>query len=199
VSVQPQADGTGTPALVATPGHTIGPFYGFALPFDRDSELVDRGVPGATRLHGTVYDGHGAVIPDALLEIRQADADGSVPSATGSLHRDRHTFTGWGRASVDREGHYTFTTVNPGATAPGSAPFIALVVFARGLLNKLHTRIYLPDDADALAADPLLRSLPADERATLVATREPNGDLRFDVRLQGEGETVFLTYPRHRP
>jgi protocatechuate 3,4-dioxygenase, alpha subunit len=184
--------------LVPTPGHTVGPFYGFALPFARDSELADRGAPGAIRLHGTVYDGHGAVIPDALLEIWQADADGRFARASGSLRRDGHTFTGWGRAGVDGEGHYTFTTVDPGASEPGSAPFIALVVFARGLLDKLHTRIYLPDDADALAADPLLRSLPDDERATLIATREPNGDLRFDVRLQGEGETVFLTYPRHR-
>ena len=116
-----------------------------------------------------------------------------------SLLRDRHTFTGWGRAAVDGEGHYTFTTVDPGATEPGRAPFIALVLFARGLVNKLHTRIYLPDDAPALGADPLLRSLTDEERATLVATREPNGDLRFDVRLQGEGETVFLTFPRHRP
>ena len=191
---QPEGD----PALVPTPGHTIGPFYGFALPFEGDSDLVDRGAPGAIRLHGTVVDGDGAIVPDALLEIWQADADGAVPSVGGSLRRDRHTFTGWGRAGVDGEGHYTFTTVNPGVTDPGHAPFIALVVFARGLLNKLHTRIYLPDDAAALAADPLLGSLPADERATLVATREPNGDLCFDVRLQGEGETVFLTYPRHQ-
>ncbi len=183
--------------LTPTPGHTIGPFFGFALPFERDSELVDRGAPGAIRVHGVVTDGHGTPIPDALLEIRQADADGSIPCVTGSLVRDRHTFTGWGRASVDREGHYTFTTLNPGVTRPGRAPFLSLVVFARGLLDKLHTRLYLPDDAAALAADPLLRSLTAEERATLVATREPNGDLRFDIRLQGEGETVFLTYPRH--
>jgi protocatechuate 3,4-dioxygenase alpha subunit len=187
------------PELIPTAGNTIGPFFGFALPFERDSELADRGAPGAIRLHGTVYDGHGAVVPDALLEIWQADAEGVVPSATGSLLRDRHTFTGWGRASVDGEGRYTFTTVNPGATEPGRASFIAVVVFARGLLNKLHTRLYLPDDEAALAAEPLLRSLPEAERGTLVATREPNGDLRFDVRLQGEGETVFLTYPRHRP
>ncbi len=191
----PRADGDLTP----TPGHTIGPFFGFALPFERDSELVDRGAPGALRLHGVVTDGLGTPIPDALLEIRQADADGTIPSATGSLVRDRHTFTGWGRASVDREGHYTFTTVNPGASEPGRAPFISLVVFARGLRDTLHTRIYRPDDAAALAADPLLRSLTDAERATLVAAREPNGDLQFDIRLQGEGETVFLTYPRHRP
>jgi protocatechuate 3,4-dioxygenase, alpha subunit len=195
VSVHQRPEGDLTP----TPGHTIGPFFGFALPFERDSELADRGAPGAIRLHGTVTDGHGSRVPDALLEIWQADADGTIPSATGSLLRDRHTFTGWGRASVDGEGHYTFTTVDPGVTAEGHAPFISLVVFARGLTHKLHTRIYLPDDAAALAADPLLRSLPDDERATLVATREPNGDLRFDIRLQGEGETVFLTYPRHRP
>ena len=195
---QPQPQPRGD-QLTPTPGHTIGPFYGFALPFDGDSQLADRGAPGAIRLHGTVYDGHGGRVPDALLEIWQADADGRVPSSSGSLDRDGFTFTGWGRASVDREGHYTFTTVNPGATEPGRAPFVAVVVFARGLTNRLHTRIYLPDDEAALAADPLLASLSPQERATLVATREPTGDLRFDVRLQGEGETVFLAFPRHQP
>lgn len=183
--------------LVATPGQTVGPFYGYALPYEQDHRLIDPSRPGSIRLHGTVYDGAGAPIPDSLLEIWQPDAEGVVPRETGSLRRDGYTFTGFGRAEVDPTGHYTFTTVNPGPTEEGKAAFIHLVVFARGLLNKLHTRIYLPDDAPALDADPLLSSLDPERRATLVAGREDDGGLRFDVHLQGEGETVFLQFAGH--
>ncbi len=181
--------------LAATPGHTIGPFYGYALPFPGDHELVAPTHAGALRLYGRVTDGHGDPIPDALLEIWQADEHGAVSQRPGSLHRDGYTFTGWGRAAADATGYYSFTTVNPGVSREGVAAFISLVVFARGLLNKLHTRIYLPEDDEALAADPLLGSLPEDRRRTLIASREANGDLRFDLRLQGEDETVFLSYP----
>lgn len=182
--------------LVATPGQTVGPFYGFALPYPRDHELVDRATPGAIRLHGVVYDGEGTPIPDAMLEIWQADADGTIATAPGSLVRDGYTFTGFGRAAVDNVGHYDFTTVDPGPV-DGTAPFIAMVVFARGLLNKLHTRVYLPEDEERLAADPVLSSLDDDRRRTLIATREANGDLRFDVHLQGDDETVFLQFPNN--
>lgn len=186
---------TANTELRATPGQTIGPFYGYALPYEKGEQLVPLGHPLAVRLHGVVTDGNGAVVPDALLEIWQADANGEVPTADGSLVRDGYTFTGFGRAAVDNVGHYTFTTVDPGPTEPGRAPFIALTIFARGLLNRLFTRIYLPEDTEALANDPLLRSLPEDRRRTLVAEREPDGSLRFDIRMQGEAETVFLTYP----
>ena len=182
--------------LVPTPGQTIGPFYGYALPYEKDNELVNQAHPNSVRLHGVVYDGKGEVIPGALLEIWQADEDGNVVSREGSLVRDGYTFTGWGRTAVDNVGHYTFTTVNPGATEPGKAPFIMLTVFARGLLNRLFTRIYLPEDTAALANDPLLASLTEAERKTLIATREADGSLRLDIRLQGEEETVFLSYPR---
>lgn len=182
--------------LTATPGQTIGPFYGYALPYARDNELVSPSRTGAVRLHGTVYDGDGTVVPDALLEIWQADEAGNIVQQAGSLVRDGYTFTGFGRTAVDNEGNYTFTTLNPGATDAGKAPFIMLTVFARGLLNRLFTRIYLPEDTAALAADPLLASLDAADRATLIATREADGALRFDVHLQGEGETAFLSYPR---
>jgi protocatechuate 3,4-dioxygenase, alpha subunit len=181
--------------LAPTPGQTIGPFFAYALPFERDNELVPPGSPGSIRLHGVVTDGAGAPVPDALLEIWQADASGAVPSATGSLHRDGWTFTGWGRASTDDEGHYSFTTVEPGAVQADSAPFIAVTVFARGLLNRLFTRAYVPDDR--LGGDLLLNSLPAQRRQTLIAVRDEHG-LRFDVRLQGDDETVFLRYPGHR-
>ena len=181
--------------LSATPGQTIGPFYGYALPFDKDNQLLPPGMPGSVRLQGTVTDGAGDTVPDALLEIWQANAEGNIPQGSGSLVRDGYTFTGWGRTAVDNAGNYTFTTVNPGPTEEGAAPFISFVVFARGLLNKLHTRMYLPDDEEALARDALLSSLPEDRRRTLIATREADGGLRWNICLQGEGETVFLTYP----
>jgi protocatechuate 3,4-dioxygenase, alpha subunit len=175
-----------------TPGQTVGPFFGQALPYDGGNELVPAGRADAIRLHGVVYDGNGAPIPDAMIEIWQADANGVVSRETGSLHRDGWTFTGWGRAETERTGHYSFTTVLPGPTEEGKAPFFAVVVFARGLLDRLFTRIYLPGHP-ANDGDPLLASLTEEERATLVATAEPTG-LRFDIRLQGEGETVFLQH-----
>ena len=178
--------------LTATPGQTVGPFFGYALPYDGGHELVPGSHPGAIRLHGRVLDGDGQPVPDALLELWQADADGTVVQEAGSLHRDGYTFTGWGRAETDAEGRYTFTTVRPGAE-PGRAAFFCVTVFARGLLDRLFTRAYLPQDAAALDADPLLASVPADRRDTLVARSGRDG-YEFDVRLQGEHETVFLTY-----
>lgn len=181
--------------LTATPGQTIGPFYGYALPFEKDNQLLSPGMPGSVRLQGTVTDGAGDPIPDALLEIWQADADGNIPQRAGSLVRDGYTFTGWGRTAVDNVGNYTFTTVNPGPAEEGAAPFISFVIFARGLLNKLHTRMYLPDDEEALARDTLLSSLSEERRRTLIATREADGGLRWNISLQGRDETVFLSFP----
>jgi len=183
---------TPIPTPIPTPGQTVGPFYGFALPYRRDHELVTPAHPGAIRLHGTVFDGAGAPVPDALLEIRQAGPDGVVPTVDGSIRRDGTRFTGWGRAGVDPGGHYAFTTLVPGPAAPGRAPFIAVVVFARGLMDRLFTRAYVP--GPWLDGDPFLAALDRDERATLVAGVEPTGDLRFDVRLQGPGQTTFLTF-----
>ncbi|MDQ2756638.1 MAG: protocatechuate 3,4-dioxygenase subunit alpha [Actinomycetota bacterium] len=183
-----------------TPGQTIGPFFGFALPYAAGPHLVDRAHPGAVRLHGRVLDGAGNPVPDALLEIWQAGADGVVPQGPGSLRRDGWGFTGFGRAATADDGSFAFTTVEPGAAARGGsgpAPYIAVVVFARGLLNRLFTRVYVPGDDAALAADPLLSALSPDRRGTLVARREPDGGLSWDVRLQGEDETVFLAFPGH--
>jgi protocatechuate 3,4-dioxygenase beta subunit len=117
----------------------------------------------AIQLHGVVTDGDGKPVPDALLEIWQADADGVIPKTTGSFRRDGWTFTGWGRAGTDDEGRYSFSTVLPGATQPDSAPFILVTVFARGLLNRLFTRAYLP--GEQLASDPA---------AELAARRTPS-------------------------
>jgi protocatechuate 3,4-dioxygenase alpha subunit len=179
-------------SVVPTAGQTVGPFFGYALPFPGDQHLVPPGSPGSVRVHGTVYDGAGDPVPDAILELWQTDTAGNVVQEPGSLHRDSHTFTGWGRASTDRTGHYSFTTVTPGG------PFFALTVFARGLLNRLFTRVYLPDEAE----DPFLATVDPDRRSTLLATRDETGPVTaylFDVRLQGEGETVFLAFPRHQP
>lgn len=180
-----------------TPGQTVGPFYGYALPYDGGEALVGPSHPDAVRLHGTVYDGVGAPVPDALVEIWQADAHGVVPSVEGSLHRDGWTFTGWGRAAADPGGRYSFTTVRPGPTEEGGAAFFAVTVFARGLLDRLFTRIYLPEDREALDRDALLRSVPEARRRSLVATADAQGYC-FDIRLQGEDETVFLAFPATR-
>ncbi len=184
--------------LAPTPGQTIGPFFHYALPFDHDRELVPAGAPGAVRLHGYVRDGAGEGLPDAMLEIRQADAEGVVPEVEGSLRRDGTVFTGWGRSHTDPNGHYWFSTLEPGATSAGRPRYIAVTVFARGLLDRLFTRVYLPTEPEALADDPLLSTLDDADRARLTAVRDGAASLRFDVHLQGPDETPFLSFPRHR-
>lgn len=168
-----------------TAGQTVGPFFSYGTAYPKMHEVVHPFSPGAVLLGGTVYDGAGAPIPDAMVEIFGADADGSVPSARGAFRRDDHTFTGFGRSFTTDDGHYEFWTREPGA----ASPFFAAIVYARGLPDKLHTRIYLPG-----ATDPFLEGLAEDERATLIATRRPDGSLHHDIRLQGENETVFLAF-----
>lgn len=180
---------------IPTPAQTVGPFFGFALPYEGGEALVDRSHPGAVRLTGTVYDGEGSPVPDALIEIWQADQNGHIPQETGSLRRDGYTFTGWGRAAVDATGRYSFTTVEPGPTAPRSPAYFLITVFARGLMDRLFTRAYLPLRQGAPPSDALLDSLPENRRRTLLARRQEDGSLRFDIRLQGDDETVFLRYP----
>ncbi|QIK63636.1 protocatechuate 3,4-dioxygenase subunit alpha [Leucobacter viscericola] len=177
----------------ATPGQTVGPFFAYGTTFPKKHEVAFPHSPGAIVLGGTVYDGAGNPIPDSMIEIFAADADGSVSRARGTFKRDDHTFTGFGRAFTSDEGHYEFWTRNPGSV-DGEAPFFAVIVYARGLPDKLHTRVYLPENSELLNADPLLSSLTAEERATLVATRTPEGYLSHDIYLQGEKETVFLAY-----
>ena len=180
--------------LVPTPGQTVGPFFHDALPYADGPHPAPPGVPGTIRLHGTVYDGSGAPVPDALLEIRQADASGRVPHVEGSLRRDGR-FTGWARVATDAGGRYAITTVEPAPTREGTAAHFAVTVFARGLLDRLFTRIYLP--GPAADTDPLLTSLPVERRRTLVAMRDDDGDLTHDIHLQGEHETVFISFPAH--
>lgn len=176
------------PELACTPGQTVGPFFALALPSPGDSDLVAAAHPGAVRLHGTVFDGAGAPVPDALIELWQPDADGRI--ACGGA-----AFTGFGRSATDADGRFKFTTVTPGSTSSGRPSFFAITVFARGLLHRLFTRAYLPD-ADP-GSDPLLSTVDSERRTTLLCVAESDSGhdgYRFDIRLQGPRETVFLAH-----
>ncbi|MFF7070996.1 protocatechuate 3,4-dioxygenase subunit alpha [Streptomyces pseudovenezuelae] len=189
--------------VLPTPSHTVGPFYGHALPFPGGGDIAPVGHPDALTLQGYITDGAGNPLPDAFLELWSADPEGNVPQVDGSIRRDPASggylgrngveFTGWGRIQTDANGHWSARTLRPGARGQ-SAPYISVCVFARGLLVHLYTRIYLPGDEAALAGDPLLNRVPAERRDTLVARKRDDGTYRFDIRLQGEGETVFLEY-----
>lgn len=186
----------------ATASQTIGPFFREALERPAWSDLTRAGARGeSVRIEGVVYDGERAPVPDALLELWQPDAAGRF------AHRDDPRpdppdpcFRGFGRACTDAGGRFAFRTVVPGAVpAPGGgvqAPHANLSIFARGLLKRLVTRIYFSDRAAQNARDPLLAAI-ADEarRRTLIAERSEVAGVvayRFDIVLQGDGETVFL-------
>ncbi|MGW8065574.1 protocatechuate 3,4-dioxygenase subunit alpha [Streptomyces ziwulingensis] len=189
--------------VLPTPSHTVGPFYGYALPFRGGEDIAPTGHPDTVTVHGYVYDGGGDPLPDALVEVWGPGADGTLPTADGSMRRDPASggflgrngveFTGFGRIQTDANGHWYVRTLRPGARG-GHAPYVSVCVFARGLLVHLFTRIYLPGDAARLAADPLLSRLDPHRRDTLIASEEGGGTYRFDIRLQGEGETVFLEF-----
>jgi protocatechuate 3,4-dioxygenase alpha subunit len=173
-----------------TPWQTVGPFFHDALPYAAGPRVVGESVPGQFRLAGFVYDGEGQPIPDALVEIWQPDQEGRFATAPG-MFAEPEGFRGFGRSAT--EDGYEFFTVKPGPvpTIDGrpQAPHLAMSVFARGMLRRVATRVYFPEDD--LEQDPLLASLPAARRASLVATTAPDG-YRFDVYLQGDQETVFL-------
>jgi protocatechuate 3,4-dioxygenase alpha subunit len=177
-----------------TPSQTVGPFFGYALPYANGWELVPPHHPEAIRLHGTVFDGDGVAVPDAILEVWQADSAGGMSQELGSLEPDGYTFTGFGRASVNLAGHYSFTTVKPGPTSDTAAPSILVTVFARGLTHHLFTRVYFPGDEAAQATDAVLAAVSADRRSTLLCVSDGPASYRFDIRLQGSGETVFLDF-----
>jgi protocatechuate 3,4-dioxygenase alpha subunit len=182
--------------LAPTPSQTAGPFFGFALLDWIGNELVPPDAPGAIRIVGAVTDGSGDPVPDAMVEIWQANAAGRY-AGPADPRQDvpvEEGFTGFGRSGTE-DGGFAFTTVKPGRV-PGEngalqAPHVDVSVFARGLLKRLVTRIYFPDEEEANEADPLLSALAPDDRATLLAVPD-GGVLRFDIRLQGERQTVFL-------
>ncbi|MFF9028914.1 protocatechuate 3,4-dioxygenase subunit alpha [Streptomyces iakyrus] len=190
-------------SVLPTPSHTVGPFYGHALPFRGGEDIAPLGHPDTVTVHGYVTDGEGGPLPDALIELWGPDPDGNLPTTDGSMRRDPASggflgrngveFTGWGRIQTDANGHWYARTLRPGARGR-NAPYVSVCVFARGLLVHLYTRIYLPGDAAVLAADPLLSGLEDARRDTLIAAEEGDGTYRFDIRLQGEGETVFLEF-----
>ncbi|WP_375388856.1 protocatechuate 3,4-dioxygenase subunit alpha [uncultured Amnibacterium sp.] len=180
--------------LRQTPSQTVGPFFGYALPFPGGAQLVPAGAAGAITVHGTVTDGEGEPIPDALLEWWQPDAAGRISQRDGSRARELGRFTGFGRITVDLGGHYELTTLLPGAVAPSTAPWALVTVFARGLLHHLFTRAYLVGADDPVPADPLLDRIDPARRETLLARADGPSSYRFDLRLQGDRETVFLDY-----
>jgi protocatechuate 3,4-dioxygenase alpha subunit len=182
-----------------TPSQTIGPFFHDALLNEDRSGLVPPHHPRAVRIDGTIYDGAGKPVPDAMVEIWQADEEGRYADTTDDreeLARDPETFSGFGRSGTDAVGRFSFLTVKPGPV-PGpdgssQAPHIMVSVFARGLLKRLITRIYFPDESESNARDPVLSSIEDPEfRKTLVANDE-GGLLRFDVHLQGDNQTAFF-------
>ena len=182
--------------LPQTPSQTIGPFFAVALCWPDGPDVVPEGAPGAVWLGGRVTDGAGEPVPDALVETWQADGAGRFAHPYDPRGPATLAFGGFGRGPTDADGRWAVRTVKPGPlpTAEGGleAPHLNVSVFARGLLNRVVTRVYFPDEAEANAADPLLASIPDPEaRARLVAAAD--GDrLCFDIRLQGAQETPFL-------
>jgi protocatechuate 3,4-dioxygenase alpha subunit len=190
-----------------TPSQTVGPYFSMILAHDDEGEtlVADTTVGEPIVITGTLLDGDRAPIEDGLVEIWQANADGRYRHPLD----DRHdvpvddTFTGFGRAKTHFEdGTFRFRTIRPGAVpAPDGgmqAPHVNVVVQARGMLDPVWTRLYFPEDTDAHAGDPVLAAVPTERRDTLVAV--PDGDedgvsrYRFDIRFQGDDETVFLDF-----
>ena len=160
---------------VPTPSQTVGPFFGFALPFPGDADAVAGADVDAVRIEGQVLDGAGQPVPDSLVEIWQGDQ--------------------FARSRTDAEGAFHCIVRKPPALPLSDgrlrAPHLNVTVFARGLLRHLATFVYFPDEAEANQSDPVLERLEPGARETLIAQRE-GGILRFDIRLQGEGETAFF-------
>lgn len=191
-------------ALGLTPSQTVGPFLAIGLSWPDGAYVVPEDTPGSFWITGVVRDGDGTPVPDALIETWQADPAGRFDhpdDPRGAVVSAVPGFRGFGRCETDTEGSYRIRTVRPGPlptvddgslddSGQQEAPHLAVTVLGRGLLDRLVTRIYFPDDP-LNATDPVLASVPEDRRHTMVAV--PDGDgFRFDIHLQGAGETVFL-------
>ena len=190
-----------------TPSQTVGPFFKYGLTPDGEydwneaftNNLVTPDASGERiRVEGRLFDGDGAPVPDAMLEIWQADAQGRFADPQDKRALPNAAFRGFGRCGTNANGEFAFDTVKPGQVpdpdGTPQAPHILLAIFARGMLLQLYTRIYF-DGEIANSADPVLALVPADRRGTLIATYEPGSRgavYCFDIRLQGENETVFF-------
>jgi len=184
-----------------TPSQTVGPFYAIGLTRTPMNIVANESTQGERiRIEGQVFDGDGAPIPDVMLEIWQANAYGRYNHPDDKQEKPLDpSFIGWGRSGTDEKCFYSFETIKPGLV-PGNndsvqAPHINFCIFARGMLVHAYTRMYFADEP-ANAIDPVLNSIKNKKRrATLIAGREDrNGKpiYRFDIRLQGENETVFF-------
>jgi len=181
--------------LFLTPSQTVGPFFTIGLSNSENQgqmasriENIIEAKGNKIAIRGRVLDGENNSVPDALIEIRQADADGCF---------ENEDFPGFARAHTGHEEPYTFEfhTIKPGSKIANHAPCIAVVVYMRGLLTHLHTRIYFPDEEAANEQDLVLNQVPESRRKTLIAKPSPDQDLltyEFDIVMQGENETVFF-------
>jgi protocatechuate 3,4-dioxygenase, alpha subunit len=180
-----------------TPSQTVGPYFAIGLPFTRGPFVVPEDTPGAVRVFGTVYDGHGMPVPDALIETWQADPDGRFADLHGHGGASGLPgFRGFARCGAENDdGSFEIVTVKPGRVAgigdAIQAPHIDVSVFARGMLHRCVTRIYFADEPEANQVDPVLGRVPATRRETLLA-QPVDGGYRFDIHLQGPDETVFF-------
>jgi protocatechuate 3,4-dioxygenase alpha subunit len=189
-----------------TPSQTVGPFFAYGLtPTGQyewnDAFTNDLVTPDATgeriRIEGRVFDGDRNPVPDCMLEIWQADAQGRFADPKDNRALPNSKFRGFGRCGTGANGEYAFNTVKPGPVpdpdGKPQAPHILVAIFARGMILHNYTRIYLDDEA-ANAADPVLALVPTERRATLIAKRVPGGNsiYHFDIHLQGDDETVFF-------
>ena len=170
--------------MTVSASQTIGPFFRVGMSWMDAQNVIPTAMAEAITITGRVLDGAGEPVADAVVEIWQADADGAFPAS----------WRGFGRGFTDEGGNFGFVTVKPGRVDDRQAPHIDVSVFGRGLLQRLVTRMYFPDEADANAADPVLSSIEdPTARATLVAAATPS-HFRFDIHLQGDHETVFFVY-----
>lgn len=180
-----------------TPSQTVGPYLRIGLIYgETQGDLVqDETIGERIVISGTVFDGNGEPIPDALVEIWQPDAQGIFNHpADPRCHQADPYFRGFGRAETRLAGKFQFRTVKPGTLQEGYAPFINVTVFARGMLVHAITRIYFADEP-ANNDDPVLLSIPPERRHTLLAQREEatvGVTYHFDIHLQGNDETVFF-------
>ena len=186
---------TGPFQLGLTPSATVGPYLAIGLTWADGVWAAAEGTPGGCWIRGRVVDGAGAVVPDAMVETWQADPDGGFPSPEDPRGAASYPgFRGYARAQTST-GEFAIYTLKPGRLPDGEgglqAPHIDVSLFARGLLDRVVTRIYFADEADANAEDAVLQTVPADRRDTLLATPAADG-YRFDIDLQGDRETVFF-------